>query len=95
MRRYPIHIRHMDDFRNYVNMIARFTVAGYVQSGDTAVNMYCLLDIISGGRSEEMELLITKYRQEDLEAFEAYLYEKDLIRTETERDGEGKLDRTA
>ena len=40
MLQYNIHLRTVNDFRNYANMIVRFNIAGFVRVRKEEINMY-------------------------------------------------------
>ena len=47
MLQYNIHLRTVNDFRNYANMIVRFNIAGFVRVRKEEINMYDILEIMS------------------------------------------------
>ena len=54
MLQYNIHLRTVNDFRNYANMIVRFNIAGFVRVRKEEINMYDILEpdkIYSGSDS--------------------------------------------
>lgn len=87
MKSYYIHLRNLDDFRNYANMMDRFSVAGYVEDKNYQMNMYRLLDIMSDRHSPDMKLVLTGYREGEVSALEKYLEETGLMNQSVEKSG--------
>lgn len=59
MLQYNIHLRTVNDFRNYANMIVRFNIAGFVRVRKEEINMYDILEIMSQGPVDSMILNLT------------------------------------
>ena len=59
MLQYNIHLRTINDFRNYANMIVRFNIAGFVRVRKEEINMYDILEIMSQGPVDSMILNLT------------------------------------
>ena len=45
MLQYNIHLRTVNGFRNYANMIVRFNIAGFVRVRKEEINMYDILEM--------------------------------------------------
>lgn len=73
MLQYNIHLRTIDDFRNYANMIVRFNIAGFVDVRGEEVNMYDILEIMSQGPVESLVLNLTKYNLAQIPELENYM----------------------
>ena len=73
MLQYNIHLRTIEDFRQYANMIVRFNIAGYVDIRGEEVNMYDILEIMSQGPVDSMILNLTKYDPGQISEFENYM----------------------
>lgn len=79
MHTYNVHLKTINEFRIYANMAARFHIAGYVIIKDEKINMYDILDIIENGPVDEMVLVLTRYRKEEMEELENYMEENKII----------------
>lgn len=81
MLRYNIQLRTIKDFRSFVNMNARFHIAGYV-TDETGYreNMYEVLEILSRWRFDNLTLELTRYREEEIPDLEEYLSVNGLLR---------------
>ena len=69
MLQYNIHLRTVNDFRNYANMIVRFNIAGFVRVRKEEINMYDILEIMSQGPVDSMILNLTKYTPAQIEHY--------------------------
>lgn len=73
MLQYNIHLKTIDDFRNYANMMVRFNIAGFVDIRGEEVNMYDILEIMSQGPVDCMVLNLTKYNPAQIPELENYM----------------------
>lgn len=73
MLQYNIHLRTIDDFRNYANMMVRFNIAGFVDVRGEEVNMYDILEIMSQGPVESLVLNLTRYNPAQIPELENYM----------------------
>ena len=79
MLQYNIHLRTVNDFRNYANMIVRFNIAGFVTVREEEINMYDILKIMSQGPVDSMILNLTKYTPVQIPELEHYMDEADFF----------------
>lgn len=75
MIQYNIHLKTVNDFRKYANMIVRFNIAGFVEVRGEEINMYDILEIMSQGPVDSMILNITKYTPAQIPELEKYMEE--------------------
>ena len=79
MLQYNIHLRTINDFRKYANMIVRFNIAGFVEVRGEEINMYDILEIMSQGPVNSMILNLTKYTPAQIPELEHYMDEADFF----------------
>ena len=79
MLNYVVHLKTVNDFRNFENLTVKFHIRGYVKTEDYYADMYCLLDIMSHCPVDKMNLVLTKYNEEEATAIETYLYQTGLL----------------
>lgn len=79
MLQYNIHLRTVNDFRKYANMIVRFNIAGFVEVRGEEINMYDILEIMSQGPVDSMILNLTKYTPAQIPELEHYMDEADFF----------------
>lgn len=79
MLQYNIHLRTVNDFRKYANMIVRFNIAGFVEVRGEEINMYDILEIMSQGPVDSMILNLTKYTPVQIPELEHYMDEADFF----------------
>ena len=79
MLQYNIHLRTINDFRKYANMIVRFNIAGFVEVRGEEINMYDILEIMSQGSVDSMILNLTKYTPAQIPKLEHYMDEADFF----------------
>ena len=79
MLQYNIHLRTVNDFRKYANMIVRFNIAGFVELRGEEINMYDILEIMSQGPADSMLLTLTKYTPAQIPELEHYMDEADFF----------------
>lgn len=79
MLTYNIHLKTVNEFRSYVNMYVRFHIAGYVIAGEEKINMYDILDILENGPVEELLLVLTQYRMEEIKELEEYMEKTGIL----------------
>lgn len=79
MLTYNIHLKTVNEFRIYVNMYVRFHIAGYVIAGEEKINMYDILDILENGPVEELLLVLTQYRMEEIKELEEYMEKTGIL----------------
>lgn len=79
MLTYNIHLKTVNEFRIYVNMYVRFHIAGYVIAGEEKINMYDILDILENGPVEELLLVLTQYRMEEIKELEKYMEKTGIL----------------
>ena len=79
MPQYNIHLRTINDFRKYANMIVRFNIAGFVEVRGEEINMYDILEIMSQGSVDSMILTLTKYTPAQIPELEHYMDEADFF----------------
>ena len=79
MLQYNIHLRTVNDFRKYANMIVRFNIAGFVEVRGEEINMYDILEIMSQGSVDSMILNLTKYTPAQIPELEHYMDEADFF----------------
>ena len=72
MLQYNIHLRTVNDFRNYANMIVRFNIAGFVRVRKEEINM-------SQGPVDSMILNLTKYTPAQIPELEHYMEEANFF----------------
>lgn len=76
-----IHLTNISQFRFFANMSARFHIAGYVLLQEEKINMQ---DILEKGQREDMLLVLTRYRQEELAELEKYMSETGILKDKEE-----------
>ena len=86
MLQYNIHLRTVNDFRNYANMIVRFNIAGFVELRGKKINMYDILEIMSQGSVDSMILNLTKYDSSKIPELEQYMEEAQFFVKPSEED---------
>lgn len=80
MLQYNIHLRTVNDFRNYANMIVRFNIAWICKSKERKkFNMYDILEIMSQGPVDSMILNLTKYTPAQIPELEHYMEEANFF----------------
>ena len=79
MLQYNIHLRTVNDFRNYANMIVRFNIAEFVRVRKEEINMYDILYIMSQGPVDSMILNLTKYTPAQIPELEHYMEEANFF----------------
>ena len=79
MLQYNIHLRTINDFRKYANMIVRFNIAGFVEVRGEEINMYDILEIMSQGPVDSMILNLTQYTPAQIPELEHYMDEADFF----------------
>lgn len=79
MLQYNIHLRTINDFRNYANMIVRFNIAGFVRVRKEEINMYDILEIMSQRPVDSMILNLTKYTPAQIPELEHYVEEANFF----------------
>lgn len=81
MMEYTIHLKTVADFRNYINMLSKHNLSGYVE--DTAkgyrTDIHYYMDIISHCPLNDLNLVLTDYRQEDIPDIEQHLGRYNLL----------------
>ena len=83
MVQYTIHLRTVNDFRKYANMIVRFNIAGYVNVRNEEINMYDILSLMSQGPVDSMILNLTKYTPSQIPELEHYMEEAQFFNERT------------
>ena len=86
MLQYNIHLRTVNDFRKYANMIVRFNIAGFVELRGEEINMYDILEIMSQGPIDFMLLTLTKYTPAQIPELEHYMDEADFFNDVNTKD---------
>ena len=86
MLQYNIHLRTVNDFRKYANMIVRFNIAGFVEVRGEEINMYDILEIMSQGPVDSMILNLTKYTPAQIPELEHYMDEADFFNDVNTKD---------
>lgn len=79
MLQYNIHLRTLNDFRKYADMIDRFNLAGVVKVRGEEINMYDILEILSQGSVDSMVLTLTQYTPAQISELEHYMDEADFF----------------